>query len=138
MLPVALLGAITGVIGDVLSKIVPDVNQRAQAAKEITDQIAGLDLEVLKGQQRLNEQEANSPSLFIAGPRPAALWLCVFGLAYSLILNPFLTWFALIYHFPAPPNLDNETLMTLTTGLLGLAGIRGWEKVKGVARENLR
>ena len=37
-----------------------------------------------------------------------------------------------------PPEIDTEGLMTLTLSLLGLSGMRSFEKFKGVARNNLR
>ena len=37
-----------------------------------------------------------------------------------------------------PPDIDTEGLMTLTLSLLGLSGMRSFEKYRGVARNNMR
>lgn len=87
-------------------------------------------------QAMANLKAAEHPSWFVAGARPALLWVCVAGLAYTLLIYPFA---GLIAHFAGLPSdlppLDESALMTMTLSLLGLGGLRSWEKGRGVARE---
>ena len=45
---------------------------------------------------------------------------------------------ALWYPTVELPNLSTSELTGLTLSLLGLSGMRSWEKSKGVARENMK
>lgn len=87
----------------------------------------------------VNIEQAKHPSLFVAGARPAALWLCVGCIAYHFILHDTIAWAIAVWapDVKPPPDLDVSELMFLASGLLGLGGMRSWEKNKGVARNNL-
>ena len=133
-LPAILISVLGPLIGNVLDKVIPNKDERAKATEEITEAIANVDLEVIKGQLKINELEATNGSLFVSGARPFLLWGSGLGVLYMTIAYPNLVWLCRIRGWPEPPPLDGDMLMSLTTGMLGLAGIRGWEKVKGVAR----
>ena len=86
-----------------------------------------------------NIESAKSSSLFVAGARPAIMWVCCLGLLTEYFIMPLARWGTAIW---APdimlPELSTEGLMTLTLSLLGLGGLRSFEKAKGVARENMK
>lgn len=76
--------------------------------------------------------------LFFTGGRPAALWVCVFGLAYQFVLVPIVTFGYQLWAghaLPVPPPVLDENLWELIAGLLGLAGWRSWDKKNGTASE---
>lgn len=133
-LPAVLISILGPILGNVLDKVIPDKDAREAAKEEITEAIAGLDQKVIEGQLRINEMQAAHQSLFVAGGRPAAMWLSVIGLAYQCIIYPNLIWVCRLQGWPEPPPIDSDILMTLAFSLLGLAGIRGYEKSRGVAR----
>jgi hypothetical protein len=56
-------------------------------------------------------------------------------LAYQYVLAPVVFWLAMTFGFliEAPPKLD-ETLWQLVFAMLGMGGLRTFEKVRGVAR----
>lgn len=84
-------------------------------------------------QNAVNAAEAASPKLFIAGWRPFIGWVCGAGLSFQFIVGPLVTWIAaLAKHAVAFPQLDMGTLLTLLLGMLGLGGMRTFEKVSGV------
>lgn len=112
-----------------LEKFIPDSTQRAQAATEIFQTISKSD--EIQGQ--INLAEAQSPSLFKSGWRPATGWLCLAGLAYDSVFRSLITWACQLNQWPIPPPMDTGTLVSLLTGLLGLGGYRMAEKIKGVA-----
>jgi hypothetical protein len=87
-------------------------------------------------------QEAKHPSVFVAGWRPALGWICAAGLAWEYIIRSLLAS-ALVMAGEGVkavelPHLDAEQLMALVAILLGVAGYRTVEKLKGTARDTLR
>ena len=128
-------------ITQVLDKIIPDPQAAADAklkALELAQKgdLAALDAELrlALGQLEVNRAEATT-DMFRGGWRPAVGWVCVVGLAYQFILQPVLPWVAALFGVQVPPlpAIDNETLMVLLTGMLGLGGLRTIERVKGKA-----
>jgi hypothetical protein len=91
------------------------------------------DMRIALGQMEINKAEAQT-DMFRGGWRPATGWTCVFGLAYQFVIQPILPWAVSLFGVSVPPlpAIDNETLMVLLTGMLGLGGMRSWEKSKGV------
>ena len=117
------------IVSGLLDKIIPDKNARAaaQAALEAADQKGELDL--LLGQIEVNKIEAAHTSLFVAGWRPATGWICALALAYHFIFAPFLDiWLTM-------PTVEVEQLYPILMGMLGLGGMRSFEKTKKVSRE---
>ena len=105
-----------------------------------SDNIGGLGLEIrelIKGkeidpqtlielQAQINEQEAKHRTIFVAGRRPFIGWVCGFALAYNFVLRDLLVWYVGVES--APPALQMEHLMTVLIGMLGLGGMRTFEK----------
>ncbi|MEK6531246.1 MAG: 3TM-type holin [Deltaproteobacteria bacterium] len=102
----------------------------AEKKAELEAKILEIEASLTLAQVKVNEIEAQSTSLFIAGWRPAAGWLGVGGLACASIGRPFLAWISLNFGWSAPPEIDTGVLITLLLGLLGLGGLRTFEKVK--------
>jgi len=104
------------------------------------------------GQMEVNKVEAAHKSIFVAGWRPWLGWVCGMSIAYSFIGQPLLEWGLVFFDHQIAvktvidgsivwsegikvPQIDSENLMELTLGMLGLAGLRTYEKTKGVSRE---
>jgi hypothetical protein len=86
-------------------------------------------------QAEINKIEAGQRTLFVAGWRPFIGWICGVGLAYNFILRDLMAWiFRHSGEVVALPPLDIEALMTLLYALLGLGGLRTYEKVTGRSR----
>ena len=87
-------------------------------------------------QAEINKIEAAHRSVFVSGWRPFIGWVCGFALAYSFVLRDILTWFIALYRpdIAAPPAIHMEELITVLMGLLGLGGLRTFEKISGRAR----
>lgn len=129
-------------IGTILDKIIPDPAQAAEAklkALELAQKgemaVLDADVRLALGQMEINKVEAGT-DLFRGGWRPATGWACVAGLVYQFLVMPILPWMvtALGGSVPPLPAIDNETLMVLLTGMLGLGGLRTFEKLKGATR----
>jgi len=89
-------------------------------------------------QAMTNLKEAEHPSLFVSGWRPALGWLCVVLLAYAWIGRDFiiigLGLFDQTDIVEQLPGIDAGEIMTLVLALLGLGMTRTYEKIKGVSR----
>lgn len=126
-----LASAIVGSVAELLDKVVPDADERARLAHEISTLAERQSHEVTLAQIETNKEQAKHPSIFVAGARPATMWICNFGLLYAIIIYPILDiWMEM-------PALDSALLMTTLGGLLGLGTMRTVEKRSGVSRENL-
>ena len=84
----------------------------------------------------VNQEEAKSSSVFVAGWRPFIGWVCGCSFAYAFLIGPILTQVSTAYgyNFPLPP-LDMANMMYIMGGMLGLGGLRTYEKIQGVARK---
>lgn len=125
-----LLMVLGPLFGQLLDKLLPDPEANARAKAEMTAALSGMDTQVTLAQLEVAKAEAGSPSLFVSGWRPAVGWVCVAGLAYAFLLAPMLGWFSAMVGAPAPPELDDGSLMALLTGMLGMAGVRTFEKTQ--------
>ncbi len=115
----------------VIDKFIPDPTLKAKMEAELR---SGL-LEADKGQMEVNKVEATHRSIFVAGWRPFIGWVCGSAFAMHFVIVP-LMQLASIYADFTPPILsfDMESLLTVMMGMLGLGGMRTYEKMKGVAK----
>ena len=128
-------------ITQILDKVLPDPQAAADAKLRALDlaqkgELAALDAEMrlALGQLEVNKVEAGTDG-YRGGWRPACGWVCAAGLGYTFLLRPLLPWLATLAgaQVPAMPEIDVQTLMVLLMGMLGLGGLRTYEKVKGAA-----
>lgn len=104
---------------------------------EIEAKLIELEQGAMNAQTKINEIEAASPSLFVAGWRPFIGWICGLGIFYQFVGHPLFIWIIAIAHSQIiPPILDTEGLMGLVLAMLGVGTLRSYEKIKGVARKN--
>ena len=131
----ALIGPVTSLVG----KFIEDKDQKNKLAHDLATLASRHAQELAKSQIETNKEQAKHPSLFVAGARPAIMWICALGLFTQFFLLPISEWATAIW-MPGVdlPKLNTEGLMGLTVSLLGLGGMRSFEKSKGVARENMK
>lgn len=130
------IGGIIEAVGGVIGDLVTTDKERLAAQIEL----AKVDASLLTGQMDVNKAEATSGSLFVAGWRPACGWIGAGAMGYQFLLYPLLVWiWALLQAkdwvpvtLSAPPMLDTDALWVILTGMLGIAGARTFEKVRGV------
>ena len=100
-------------------------------AWEIREAIKGKELDpnqLLEIQTKINEIEAQHRTVFVAGWRPFIGWVCGVALAYNFVIRDLFIW--AIKPEVVPPALQMEHLMTVLLGMLGLGGLRTYEKIK--------
>jgi hypothetical protein len=86
-------------------------------------------------QAMANIEGAKHRSVFVAGWRPAIGWVCAIGLGYQFLILPFAGLINAFYALPAElPAIQAAELTTLVMALLGLGGMRSYEKAKGLTR----
>ena len=123
-------------IMDVAGRFLPeDKQKRAEAEREIeaklTESLANIDLANLK----INEADAKSGNWFQSGWRPFIGWSCGFALAYTYVMQPILTFgLAQAGYLIDLPAVNLGEMMPVLMGMLGLGGLRSWERVKGVGK----
>jgi hypothetical protein len=138
-----LSGLIKTAIGPILDgvlKLIPDRNARAEAREQFESQILIAMTGLVQGQLAINQKEAEHGSIFVAGWRPAIGWVCGSALGWNYIVQPIITWVAFIsgVDLADAPRLDTAELTTILLGMLGLGGLRTYEKRLGVARTGLK
>ncbi len=131
----------------VINKIWPDPVKQAEEQRKLAElyqkgDLAELDAHVklMLGQLEINKAEAQHKSIFVAGARPFIIWAGGFSMVWSGIVHPLLTWvwaFAGIDGAP-PPLIESATLGTIVTGLLGVGGMRSFDKSKGVQTDKIK
>ena len=86
-------------------------------------------------QAMANIEGAKHSSVFVAGWRPAIGWVCAIGLGYQFLILPFAGLINAFYALPAElPTIQAAELSTLVMSLLGLGGLRSYEKAKGLTK----
>ena len=126
--------AISGIVDRVMDAAFPDPAKKASAeATALRAQVEAM-MAPLAGQIETNKIEAASSSVFVAGWRPFIGWVCGAALVYQYLAAPLLPWVVNVAggHAPAMPSLDGN-LWELMFGMLGIAGLRTYEKAQGVA-----
>ena len=126
--------AVIGVVDNVLDKFVEDKDLRTKLNHELKTQVQKANL----AQIAVNQEQARHASVFVAGARPAIMWICAFGLGWQFVFQPICVWALAVWATDLTiPIIPTEGLMTLTLSLLGLGGMRSFEKTKDIQRNNM-
>ena len=122
-------------ITKILDKFIPDADEKAKLAHEIATLAERQAHELAIEQIKVNQEEAKHVSIFIAGWRPFIGWTCGVALSYHFIIQPLLIFAFAVTGQPVElPVFDMGSLMTVLMGMLGLGGLRTFEKFKGVSK----
>lgn len=130
-----ILSEIASPITDLISEVVVDKDKKNELNYKLQELINEADQryhEELMGQIEVNKVEAAHASLFVAGWRPFIGWVGGVGLAYSFVLAPFIEFIArangYVQEMPMP---EAGTLLTLVLAMLGVGGMRSFDKLQG-------
>lgn len=136
------LGSAFDFVSNIVDKIFPDKDKADQVKLEMLKlqqvgefKIADQAFELAKGQIAVNIEEAKKGGILNQW-RPALGWVCVLAYAFNYLLLPLANWGAKFYDAAAPSIVALETgeLTTLLFGMLGIGGMRTFEKLKGVTK----
>ena len=115
------------VVGSIIGKVADRIDDFTFDKQEKAELIA----EINKAQLEVNKVEAGHTSMFVAGWRPFVGWTCGIALCYHFVLQPFLVFLCYSFGYQVElPVFNMQTLTTILMGMLGLGGLRSFEKVK--------
>ena len=121
------LGSVADLVTATINKIWPDKTEQEK------QQIAAA-VSLVHDQLEINKTEASHASVFVAGWRPSIGWVCSSALAFQFVVKPVLVFIFTANNHPVPdlPGIEGE-LWQLLMGMLGLSGLRTFEKTKKVS-----
>jgi hypothetical protein len=128
----SLIGPVTGI----LDKVIEDKDQKAKLAHELATMADKLSHEQNLAQIAVNKEEAASGSLFKGGWRPCVGWVCAIAFFYHFVGQPVIVFVLTVtgVEIPDLPNFNMNTLLTVLGGMLGIGGLRSYEKQKGLTK----
>ena len=130
-----MINALLPIIGTVLDKVIPDNNAKQKAKQEIEKALIDNAAKINLTQAETNKIEAAHRSVFVSGWRPFLGWCSGVGFAWVFVISPVAQWVLVLQGNPVVlPQLQTDVLMELTLAMLGLAGLRSWEKSKGLTK----
>ena len=131
-----MIGQLIGPVSGLLDKFIEDKDQKAQLAHDIATMSERHAQELAKGQLEINKEEAASGSIYKGGWRPFIGWVCGVAYAYNVVLQPVIVFgvTAAGVEIPELPSFDMGSLMTVMMGMLGLGGLRSYEKKQGLTK----
>ena len=134
------MGLLSGLLGDAGGGLVKGVADAVDAFVQTPDEKAAahlkaqaLALKPLMAQMEVNAKEAEHASVFVAGARPATLWLC--AVCMGGIVG------AGVYGWLTGRDVSDLFLLygsTVAPVHLGLLGLRTYERATGKERNSVR
>ena len=129
---------LASLVGPIVNKFVDRIhngNERARAKEALEKELVDAANSVMLAQTEINAAEAQHKSIFVAGWRPFIGWVCGVGIAWSMVVQPVAQWAMIAWGDGTElPTIDTSYLMELVTAMLGMSGLRTFEKMRGVAR----
>jgi hypothetical protein len=125
------LDVLSGPLSEILDKFVADKDLKAKLNHELKTELHKANM----AQIEVNKVEAAHRSVFVSGWRPFTGWSCAAALFYHFLLQPLLVFvFSLLGYQFQLPEFDMSSLMTILLGMLGLGGLRTYEKQKNLTK----
>ena len=124
----SIISSLIGPATEIVGKFVQDKDKAAQLAHDISTMADRHAQEAMLAQIEVNKAEAQG-NWFQASWRPLCGYVCVLGLMVNFLISPICAGFGFII-----PQADMSVMMPVLTGMLGLAGMRSFEKVKKVSK----
>jgi hypothetical protein len=132
---IQLIQALLPVASSVIDRVIPDKEAAEKAKREMQLELVNNINDIAKAQIEVNKTEAAHRNVFVAGWRPFIGWVCGAAFAYHFVLQPVFIFALAAYGVSLElPSFDMGALMTVLTGMLGLGGLRTFEKMKGAAK----
>ena len=112
-------------VGDAIDKTFTSDDERMEAHRKWDELQVGLNIE-----------EAKSRNLFLAGWRPFLGWSFAIGISLHVVVMPMIQWVCTLCglaEIPLPA-FPTELMMEVIFGMLGLSGLRTYEKYKNLTK----
>ena len=123
-------------VSKILDKAIPDQDLKRKLSHEIATMSEKHAQELALAQVKVNAAEAASGSLFKGRWRPCIGWICGIAFGYHFVLQPVIIFVVALVGIEIPelPEFDMGTLLTVLGGMLGIGGLRTYEKQKGLTK----
>ena len=120
----------------IIDKTLPDKAQAELAKQRVEFELLSAMNEVNKAQAETNKVEAAHRSIWVAGWRPAIGWVAALGVFWAFVGQPIAQWIATMFGIPLMllPEFPMDQVMELVLAMLGLSGLRTFEKMKGISK----
>jgi len=131
-----MLTALIGPVSKLVGKFIEDKDVKNKLSHDLATLAQRHAQELAKSQIEVNKAEAQSRHWFVASWRPFIGWTCGIALMWHFVLSQFILFFASMFGATLPPlpDFDMGSLMTVLMGMLGLGGLRTFEKYKGMTK----
>ena len=131
-----LLDSLIQPVSKILDKAIPDTDLKRKLSHEIATMSEKHAQQLALAQIEVNAAEAASGSLFKGGWRPCIGWICGIAFGYHFVLQPVIIFVVALIGIEIPdlPKFDMNTLLTVLAGMLGIGGLRTYEKQKGLTK----
>ena len=131
-----ILSTLIGPATELAGKFIQDKDKAAQLAHDLSTMADNHAQEAMLAQVEVNKAEAESGSVFKGGWRPFIGWVCGAAFAYNFVLQPLILFGVTVagVQIPELPTFDMTSLMTVMMGMLGLGGLRSYEKKQGLTK----
>ena len=131
-----ILSTLIGPATELAGKFIQDKDKAAQLAHDLSTMADNHAQEAMLAQVEVNKAEAESGSVFKGGWRPFIGWVCGTAFAYHFVLQPLILFGVTVagVQIPELPTFDMTSLMTVMMGMLGLGGLRSYEKKQGLTK----
>ena len=130
------LGKIFG--GDTLKTVgtvIDDLHFSGEEKEKLKLQMKEIDAKLKEQQLDINKAEASHRSVFVSGWRPFLGWVSGLSIGYVYLFQPILDMILQMFGVQVDwVVLDLGQLMPLVLGMLGLGGLRSFEKAKGLTK----
>ena len=134
MIPI--VTALLPALGTLIDRLIPDRAAAEKAKAEMELQLVQAANAAAMAQVEVNKIEAGHSSVFVAGWRPSIGWVCAAGLAWAFVVAPIASWSLMVLGIKAElPAIQFDHLFELVLAMLGIGGLRTFEKLRGVARQ---
>ena len=132
----SLLSSLIQPVSNLLDKAIPDQDLKRKLSHEIATMSERHAQSLALAQIEVNAAEAASGSLFKGGWRPCIGWICGIAFGYHFVLQPVIIFIVALVGMEIPdlPKFDMNTLLTVLGGMLGIGGLRTYEKQKGLTK----
>lgn len=130
-----ILTLLSPILGTLIDRLIPDKHEAEKAKVAMEMELVKAANEVNLQQIETNKIEAGHRSIWVAGWRPAIGWSCAAGFFWTFIGQPIIAWALVLNGIDQElPTIDPDILLEMTFAMLGLAGMRSWEKSRGLTK----
>jgi hypothetical protein len=136
-----MLNLLSGLLGGkggalkTISSVIDDLHTSEEEKLDKKILMQRIQQKLAEKQIDVNIKEGAHKSIFVAGWRPMIGWTGAFALIFEFIVSPGIEWYAKFSGLDiTAPEIQTGPLLAIVTSMLGVAGLRSFEKTKGLTK----